>query len=574
MTIILRLQGLDVKAGTEDIRTFFDYLHIPDGGVYIVGGRLREAFIAFSNDRDAQLAIRQSGLLLKGSMVTLHISSMAELEQKLQSLLKKKTSALTVGKPQSLSAAEHTLNARSHVDNIANLSSSAAWPIDPDTANLPPSNAQHTHPDSENEPASSAKPLDSSTAFFLGLCTVLQGLKSTHTAVPEVDSPMADSPAALSEEVSTPEQTLNSKPGYVRLFGLSASTTKKDICHFFKGLTVQEAIVNVRLGPGHGCLAKFAKVQDAFDALRFDRRSLGSICVKVQEADEKMWTAALQECEQAFNVGAGHKPQQHSLNQSANLRNKSTSVLHLKRPAATQFPFKPSKRPKSVADPKTPLSQTMVYVVMVSNLPKSITKTEIKELFRCPNISHKNILHLLDKAGNTTDTSFVIFNSTEDFDYAMNLSGCHVGSGAIKVSSITKAEMKLMMAKTHPKNQRSCLTDPRLQRRSGALSEMVEVPPSVHQDQAAQMCLFVRNMPASVKKSQIKSLFCKDKLKMEDIVVLHDSEGNGIGEAVLRFESEKLAAHAQRIHGRDFLGTKVLLTRITLKQMEDILAKV
>ncbi|XP_072250430.1 RNA binding motif protein 12Ba [Leuresthes tenuis] len=573
MTIILRLQGLDVKAGTEDIRTFFNCLHIPDGGVYIVGGRLREAFIAFSNDRDAQLAIRQSGLLLKGSMVTLHISSMAELEQRLQSLLKKKTSALTVGKPQSHSAAEQTLNARSLVDNVANLSSSAAWPIDPDTANLPPSDAQHAHPNSENEPASIAQPLDSSTAFFLGVCTVLQGLTSAHMAVPGVDTPMADSTAALSE-VNTPEQTLNSKPGYVSLFGLPASTTKKDICHFFKGLTVQEAIVNVRLGPDYGCLVKFAKVQDAFDALRFHRRSLGSICVKVLEADEKMWTTALQECEQAFNVGVGHKPQQLPLKQSANRRNKSTSMLHLKRPAATQFSFKP-KKPKSVAGPNTPSLQTMEYIVMVSNLPKSITKTEIKELFGCPNISHKNILHLLDKAGNTTDTSFLIFNSSEDFDYAMTLSGCHVGSWAIKVSTITKAEMRKMMAKTHPKNQRSRPSDPRLQsheRRSGA--ETVEVQPSVHQDRAAQTCLFVRNMPASVKKSQIKSLFCKDKLKMEDIVVLHDSEGDGIGEAVIKFDSEKSAAHAQRIHGRDFLGTKVLLTRITLKQMEDILAKV
>lgn len=68
MTIILRLQGLDVKAGTEDIRTFFEGLRIPDGGVYIVGGRLKEAFIAFTTERDAQLAMRYTEKFLKGSI--------------------------------------------------------------------------------------------------------------------------------------------------------------------------------------------------------------------------------------------------------------------------------------------------------------------------------------------------------------------------------------------------------------------------------------------------------------------------------------------------------------------------
>lgn len=43
-------------------------------------------------------------------------------------------------------------------------------------------------------------------------------------------------------------------------------------------------------------------------------------------------------------------------------------------------------------------------------------------------------------------------------------------------------------------------------------------------------------------------------------ILLHDSDGNGIGEAVMKFCSEKLAARAQRIHGQDFLGTNVQLT--------------
>lgn len=562
MVIILRLQGVGVTAGTEDIRAFFEDLYIPDGGVYIVGGSRREAFVAFNTEKDAQLAMRHTGHSLKGSKVTLHISSMTELEQRLQSLLKKKkTSQLTVRKPKLHSTGNNALNVRPSDDITANLSSCAAWPLDPDSADLPPSDAQHACTHSINVPGSNAQALDSNAAILLGVCTVLHSLQSSRTAAPKGDPSSDEGTVVLPEVVS--EQAPNSKPGYVRLFGLPASATKEDICQFFKGLTIQEAITNVKLGIGHGCLVKFPKMRDAFEALTFNHRSLGSICVEVRRADEKMWTSALQECENASVVGE----QKHGkCSQSVN--EKSSITQQTKRRAADQFPCKPSKMVKSETD-SNKLSKTMDYVVMVSKLPTSITKTELKELFGCPNLAHKDVLHLLDKHGNTTDTSFLIFSHVEDFEYAMNLSGCHVGSGTIEVTSTTKEKMREMIAKTHPRYKKHFLTDPRQQ------SRKVQPQPLVteDQDQTAKVCLFVRNMPAFVKKRHIMGLFGKYKVKMNDIIVLHDIDGNGIGEAIVKFESEKLAAQAQRIHGEDFLGTKLLLTCINLKQMEDILAK-
>uniref|UniRef100_A0A8C6LSZ8 RRM domain-containing protein n=1 Tax=Nothobranchius furzeri TaxID=105023 RepID=A0A8C6LSZ8_NOTFU len=318
MTVILLLRGLHVEASTEDIRSFFSSLHIPDGGVYIVGGSLREAFIAFSTERDAQLAMRRTGSALKGSPVTLHISSMAELEQKLKSLLKKKSHPNSAG--------HVTTSPRE--DRAGEVSSPVY-----DQQEQPRSNT----PD--------VQPMDASTAFYLGMCTVLQGLQTS------------------AAEAKTPEQTSNSRPGYVRLFGLPASTSKVDICHFFQGLAVQEAIVNVKLGVNHGCLVKFAKMRDAYAALGFNEQSLGSICVQVRGADEKMWNGALQECGKRSDFQTIQKPDQHD------------------------------------------------YIVMVKNLPENMTKTDIKQLFGCPNIPHRNVLHLLDHSSNRTDQAFVIFNS-------------------------------------------------------------------------------------------------------------------------------------------------------------------
>uniref|UniRef100_A0A087YHL8 RNA binding motif protein 12Ba n=1 Tax=Poecilia formosa TaxID=48698 RepID=A0A087YHL8_POEFO len=598
MSTILRLEGLDVKAGTEDIRTFFQSLDIPDGGVYIMGGHLGEAFISFTTVSDAQAALLRSGNLLKGSMVTLHISSMEEIEWKLEESLNSKKTSLTVRKPHPRSAenemsrrhkdkngdvksksSSHDVymakvkpksgprdinilkpKSRLHEDNMTtmkqksrphanmtmkpksrlhdvnkikvkpksrlhgdstSISSSAAFPLDPDPADLPASNAQHFQLSPTNMPASNAQPLDADS-FLLGVCTVLKRLQSTQTMVPMFEFPHVDSTTS-SEAVRNPEHTLDLRPGYARLFGLPASVTKEDICKFFKGLRVEDVIVNVELGISRGCLVKFADMQNASDALGFNQQLLGSVHVEVRGADEKLWLRALQECSKAFDDRSKWK---HERSPTEKAHYERRSVTSLKRPSE--------------------------YTVMVRNLPKNMTKTDIKELFRCPNLPHKNVLHLLDETSNITDTAFLSFNCTEDFDYAINLSGCHGGSGAIEVKSISK---ELIFRKSEPVQE----------------PVQTDAPQRESLNETGQRYIFIRNMPATVKKSQIRSLFCKFSLSLDDIILIHDSEGYGSGEAVVKFESEQQVTQAQRLHGEEFLGSKVILTPINEKQMKKIL---
>lgn len=567
MTIILRLQGLDVKASTEDIRTFFKCLHIPDGGVYIVGGNLREAFIAFTTEKDAQLAMRYSGKALKGSKVTLHISSMDELEHKLKSLLRKK-------KP---SPTQHTIN-RSQPSPKANLqplnagpppsdlSNTSALVRDPRSVKLSP-----LHPNTSHRQPSNA--LESGTAFLLGVCTFPQGLQShqreKNDSLPRVDLIKAFN-KTVPNEVRASEETLTQKSGYARLFGLPASATKEEICHFFSGLKVQEAIVNVKLGLGHCCLVKFASEQEACEAFLFNQQSLGPHCVEVCGATEMMWTSALQECEPMLDAGERRKPKKSPLRETLNHKQKPTA-LQIKRQFANWLPPKSSKKLRPFGDysDATAVSSNIEYTVMVSGLPKSITKTQIKELLGCPNIGYKNVLHLFDKEGNKTDTAFAIFNNKEDYDYAMNLTGCHVGSNAIDISSISKVMMRDMMAKTHLR-----IRDPDEKKPNQKILPVETLEdPSVNTDPAAQTWLFVRNMPADVQKSQIKSLLCKHKLKYSSIILLLDSNCRSIGEAVVEFKSEKLAALALKLNGQDFLGSKLLLSCINIQQMKNILRR-
>ncbi|KAM9852107.1 RNA binding motif protein 12Ba [Aulostomus maculatus] len=274
MTIIMCLQGLDAKAGVEDIRKFFECLHIPNGGVYIVGGQLSEAFIAFNTERDSQLALSYTGRLLKGSKVTLRLSSMAELECKLKSHLKRMKPSIQLKSKEPLPSKESSLPHSTSTDPRVYLPTDTARPCDPRTAKPP------------NAPS-----VDTNTAFILGMCTVLQSLQSHHQTENNVYVPKGfqqDGSTLVSTKVT---------PGYVRLFGLPASTTKADICQFFSGLKVQEVIVNVKLGVNHCCLVKFADQQAEHDALLFNQQCLGPICVEVRGATERMWISALQECE-------------------------------------------------------------------------------------------------------------------------------------------------------------------------------------------------------------------------------------------------------------------------------------
>lgn len=84
MVVVIRLQGLRITAGSEDIRKFFTGLNIPDGGVHIIGGENDEAFILFASDEDARRAMKRSGGCIRGSPVKLFLSSQTEMQNILE----------------------------------------------------------------------------------------------------------------------------------------------------------------------------------------------------------------------------------------------------------------------------------------------------------------------------------------------------------------------------------------------------------------------------------------------------------------------------------------------------------
>ncbi|XP_054629080.1 RNA binding motif protein 12Bb [Dunckerocampus dactyliophorus] len=89
MAVVIRLQGLRITAGSQEIRKFFTGLKIPDGGVHIIGGEREEAFIIFASDEDARRAMTRSGGQIRGGRVTLLLSSKTEMQSLLEKSAKK-----------------------------------------------------------------------------------------------------------------------------------------------------------------------------------------------------------------------------------------------------------------------------------------------------------------------------------------------------------------------------------------------------------------------------------------------------------------------------------------------------
>ncbi|GFR70020.1 RNA-binding protein 12B [Elysia marginata] len=80
MSVIIRLQGLPWTASAMNIRHFFSGLSIPAGGVHIIGGDGGDAFIAFSSDDDARMAMKKNMCCLNDTPIQLFLSSKAEMQ--------------------------------------------------------------------------------------------------------------------------------------------------------------------------------------------------------------------------------------------------------------------------------------------------------------------------------------------------------------------------------------------------------------------------------------------------------------------------------------------------------------
>lgn len=462
MAVVIRLQGLRITAGSEDIRNFFTGLRIPNGGVHIIGGELEEAFIIFASDEDARRAMTRSGGCIKGSPVNLLLSSRSEMQKVLEESTRK-------------SDANNRRNYKEVVKRPA---------VEGRSTSL--------HEDVKVD--------------------VRRGDNQNMGNRPPVASP---------NESRTQKKEGNGDTLYLYLSGMPFSATKEDVRVFFDGIQIDDLIfMRNSYGMFNGCgLVKFRTREDASEGLKRDRKYIGPRYIRVMPASEHQWVKS---GGSVVSDGAARRSRTRSRSpvrhRSHSPSNEEFGVLYENLPYSVEkrdikallhplsvtddqisiFVDKNSDRSKSaivvfknlkdycsgLAHHKETFLHSVVYVspiskekiatmleptdnpredqrrssrsseptqsahdserrcIYVRNLPFDVRKVEIMDFFHGFQLSEDRLILLQDERGTGLGEALVIFQTEKEATMAQSLNGQRFLGSEVMLKCITWAQMQ------------------------------------------------------------------------------------------------------------------------------------
>ncbi|XP_028327373.1 RNA-binding protein 12B-like [Gouania willdenowi] len=456
MVVVIRLQGLRITAGSEDIRRFFTGLEIPAGGVHIIGGERGDAFIIFTSDEDARRAMVRSGGHIKGSTITLQLSSKAEMQKELE----KSAKNITVDQKRT------SVDTKKHTERS----------IDPVSSARSGSRSGYMSPQPQMDPEK-----DDSNCLFLR--------------------------------------------------GLPYSVTETEILQFFRGLLVDDVVLlkNANGSNNGRGIVKFATAHDAKEGLKLNDAYIGTRYIAISRFVAK-----------DSNPVFPSKPRMLNTNDRVD---RGRPIAQIQNP--------PQQRLRS----RSPLPQRQVpvkdYCVLLENLSFSVEKEDIKQLFRHASLEDDQILHLLDSGGRRSRSLVVLFKNSQDYSDALSRDGIEFHRRMVSIQPISREKMCTLMESQHQGGEPSESHDPR---------------------NSESVCVYVQNLPCDVRKAEVIDLFYQHSVSEDEVCVLHDHTGSGVGKALVLFKSEAEAMRALSLNGRRFLGSEVVLKIISRSQMQQLMA--
>ncbi|KAJ8259574.1 hypothetical protein GJAV_G00171000 [Gymnothorax javanicus] len=635
MAVVIRLQGLPIVAGTMDIRHFFSGLTIPDGGVHIVGGEHGEAFIVFATDEDARLGMMRTGGNIKGSKVSLLLSSKTEMQNMIElSRRRFETGSLELpagngsrpGPPTSTggggrgnlqttmpgfssptpttvttTASTHEPASSKSISTFAttsignmppsftnNFSSPALTmgstmttamstlnsvpPPIPPLATMPSLPPMPTIPPLPVPPPVSALPPVPAVTPLAPVPPVppmthmphMSSMPPFNPGVPPPVGPVAGGLAGSGPPLSMgnpnhmflgPMNPLgpislqpHMKPAvvnpddlFVHLQGVPFTATEMDVRDFFPGLGVESVrFIRDHLGRTSGrALVKFFGPQDSFEALKRSAGMMGQRFVEITPATERQWISASAGCGMTGGQGI-----------SKNNSDPDQDQQHHRRGGASSE--SPSGRERGRS--RSPHKQE--HCVYLKGLPYEAENKQIFEFFKNLDIVEDSIYIAYGPNGRATGEGFVEFRNEMDYKVAL---GCHMqymGSRFIQVHPITKKAMfeKIDVIRkrmqSHPSDQK------------GGSSE--------GSGKNARNCAHISNIPYNVSKKDVRLFLEGIQLYEESLKVLVDSNGNGLGQAVVQFRSEEEALKAERLHRQKLNGRDAFVHLVSFDQMKEV----
>lgn len=301
---------------------------------------------------------------------------------------------------------------------------------------------------------------------------------------------------------------------YMFLYGLPYSATEEDVRKFFAGINVVEVLFQLRkngLKNGNGYV-KFASVKDANEALSRDNEYIGERFISLKKTTEEQWVAA-----------GGHVGEPH--------------------------PKQPRKRSRS----RSPINQQ--FYLHLKNLSYNVEKHDIKNFLGLPELPDSQIKFLLDRHQNRTRDGFLMVRSERQFERCLGLNKGNFSGRQIIIQPIPRKEM-LDLIESYEN-----LAPPKVENFTGDYASR-DLPP-------IKRCVYLRNFPFDVTKAEVMRFLSGFPVHEDDVYLLFDTNGVGLGEALVRFPTEQQAFLAESLNRQRFLDTEVLLRRISDEQMKE-----
>lgn len=333
---------------------------------------------------------------------------------------------------------------------------------------------------------------------------------------------------------------LKAENPYLFLRGLPYLVNEDDVHVFFSGLCVDGVIfLKHHDGRNNGdAIVKFASCIDASGGLKCHRSFMGSRFIEVMQGSEQQWIE--------FGGSTGKegdapvRTEEHSPARGVNDR-------HFRKRSHSKSP----RRTRS----RSPLG----FYVHLKNLSLSINKRDLRNFFRDTDLSNEQI-RFLYKDERRTRYAFVMFKTLKDYNSALGLHKTVLQYRPVLVDPISRKQM-LKFIECYEKKRPASIERERL----GHVSQKH----SQEGYSGQKLCIYIRNFPFDVTKVEVQKFFADFPLAEDDIYLLYDDKGVGLGEALVKFRSEEQAMKAERLNRRRFLGTEVLLRLISEAQMQE-----
>ncbi|XP_013852064.1 RNA-binding protein 12B isoform X2 [Sus scrofa] len=333
---------------------------------------------------------------------------------------------------------------------------------------------------------------------------------------------------------------LKAENPYLFLRGLPYLVNEDDVRVFFSGLCVDGVIfLKHHDGRNNGdAIVKFASCIDASGGLKCHRSFMGSRFIEVMQGSEQQWIEFGGNAMKEDDIPM--RTEEHSQPRGINDR-------HFRKRSHSKSP----RRTRS----RSPLG----FYVHLKNLSLSINKRDLRNFFRDTDLTNEQI-RFLYKDERRTRYAFVMFKTLKDYNTALGLHKTVLQYRPVHIDPVSRKQM-LKFIECYEKKRPASIEKEKL----GHISQKY----SQEGYSGQKLCIYIRNFPFDVTKVEVQKFFADFSLAEDDIYLLYDDKGIGLGEALVKFKSEEQAMKAERLNRRRFLGTEVLLRLISEVQMQE-----